>query len=133
MLRGMETTVLTLVIVVGLSGLYWGWVDWRTEVHGPDVPLWRRTTATVGLLTVTMQGFLFLALLTILSRHAVWFRPYLPQTQRLLHHLGFAPLALVFLVLVAAPCLVFGKSQSRRLLLASSVSFCVGWLYVVLR
>jgi len=58
--------------VAALSGLYWGWVDWRTEVHGPDVPLWRRTTATVGLFTVTMQGFLFLALLTIIGRHAVW-------------------------------------------------------------
>ena len=129
MLRGMEATVLTLVIVAALSGLYWGWVDWRTEVHGPDVQLWRRTTATVGLLTVTMQGFLFLALLTIMGRHAVWLRPYLPQ--RLFCHLGFAPLALVLLVLVAAPCVVFGKSQSRRLLLASSVSFCVGWLYFV--
>jgi hypothetical protein len=127
----METTVLTLVIVAALSGLYWGWVDWRTEVHGPDVTLWRRTTATVGLFTVTMQGFLSLALLTIMGRHAVWLRPYLPQTQRLFCHLGFAPLALVLLVLVAAPCVVFGKSQSRRLLLASSVSFCVGWLYFV--
>lgn len=127
----METTVLTLVIVAGLSGLYRSWVDWRSEVHGLDVPLWRRTTATVGLLTVTMQAFLFLALLTIMGRHAVWFRPYLPQTQRLFRHLGFAPYALVLLVLVAVPCVVFGESQSRRLLLASSVSFCVGWLYFV--
>ena len=132
-LRGMEATVLTLVIVASLSGLYSGWVDWRTEVHSLDAPVWRRTTATVGLLTVTMQAFLFLALLTIMGGHAVWFRPYLPQTQRLFRHLGFAPLALVLLVLVVAPCVVFGKSQSRRLLLASSVSFCVGWLYFVRR
>ena len=131
MLRGMVTTVLTLVIVAALSGLYWGWVDWRTEVHSLDVPLWRRTTATVGLLTVTVQGFLFLALLNIMSCHGVWLRPYLPQTQRLFRHLGYAPLALVLLVLVAAPCVVFGKSQSRRLLLASSLAFCVGWLYFV--
>ena len=127
----MDTTVLTLVIVAGLAGLYSGWVDWRTEVHGLDNPLWRRTTATLGLLTVTMQGFLFLALLTIMSGHAVWLRPYLPQTQRVFRHLGYAPLALVLLVLVAAPCVVLGKSRSRRLLLASSVSFCVGWLYFV--
>jgi hypothetical protein len=127
----METSVLTLVIVAGLSGLYSGWVDWRTEVHDLDLPWWRRTTATVGLLTVTMQAFLFLALLIIMGGHAVWFRPYLPQTQRPFRHLWFAPLALVLLVLVALPCVVFGKSQSRRLLLASSVSFCVGWLYFV--
>ena len=127
----METTVLTFVIVAALSGLYRGWVDWRTEVHGPEVPLWRRTSATVGLLTVTMQGFQFLALLTIMGRHGFWLRPYLPQTQRLFRHLGFAPLALVLLVLAAAPCVGLGKSQSRRLLLASSVSFSVGWLYFV--
>ena len=70
MLRDMETSVLTLVIVAGLSGLYSGWVDWRTEVHDLDVPWWRRTSATVGLLTVTMQAFLFLALLTIMGGHA---------------------------------------------------------------
>ena len=127
----METTVLTVVIVAALSGLCWGWVDWRTEVHSLDVPLWRRTTATVGLLTVTMQGFLFLALLNIMSGHAVRLRPDLPQTQTFFRHLGFAPYAVVLLVLVAAPCVAFGKSQSRRLLLASSVSFCIGWLYFV--
>ena len=127
----MQTTVLTLVIVAALSGLCWGWVDWRTEVHSLDVPLRRRTTATVGLLTVTMQGFLFLALLTIMSGHAVWLRPDLPQTQRFFRHLRFAPLGLVLLPLVAAPCVAFGKSRSRRLLLASSFAFCVGWLYFV--
>jgi len=56
-LRGMETTVLPLVIVAALSGLYCGWVDWRTEVHGPDVPLWRRTTATVGFVDGHNAGF----------------------------------------------------------------------------
>ena len=117
----MEATLFAVIIASAVSGLCLGWVDWRVEVHSPRIPFWRRTTATVGLMIVTMQVLLFLA--TFTGRHALvllpdgFFDEFRLASFLLVH---FAPRALLLLALVAIPCVFFGKSQSRRLLLASS-------------
>jgi len=124
----MGTTVLLVVLVAAVSGLGCGWIDWHTEVHDSQIPLWRRTIASVGLLAVTIQAFLFLASWLILGHQAVsvWRLPH-----GLLRHMQYAPIALVLLVLLAVPCVLMGKSHSRRWLLVSSVALAISWLYVV--
>ena len=88
--------------------------------HGHDSPLppWRLAIARIGLLAVTFQALLFVALWTPLVHYRVLLRQCVPFE--------------FLLLLVAAPCVFFGKVQYRWWLLTGSVFLPVISFFVVL-
>ena len=57
------------VIVAALVGIAYGWSESYDEVRNAELQSWRRTTALVGILAVTLQAVLFIAIWTPLGRH----------------------------------------------------------------
>jgi hypothetical protein len=120
-----------IVSAAALLNLGWGWADWRTEVSSAQIPKWRRIIATVGLSAVTMQAIEVLALWTCRNFHAVGYYTYLLIWWHwLLMVVHVSPIPIRADLLVAIPCVLIGKSNSRRALIISSVSLALCWGFV---
>lgn len=111
--------VLFLVAAVAaILGLFLGWSEWRGTGQDSGFPAWRRTTARIALVIVTIQGVLFSCLWTPLTHH------YWLLTNCVAMELLFAALAV--------PCIFIGKRRYQWWLLGSSLSFSVLSFFVTL-
>jgi len=57
------------VVVAALVGIIYAWSKSYDEVRNAELRPWRRTTALVGILTITLQVVLFINIWTPLGRH----------------------------------------------------------------
>lgn len=61
--------VFLAMIVAAFVGMVYAWSESYNEVRNRELRLWRRTTAIVGVLAVSLQAVLFIAIWTPLGRH----------------------------------------------------------------
>ena len=110
--------ILIAMLGAAFVGLFYAWSEWTKELRAAQSPSWRRATLNVGLLAVTCQAILFVALWTPLNR----FHVLLPWCLRLEF----------LLILLAMPCIFTWKSPARWWLLTASISFGIGSFFSVL-
>jgi hypothetical protein len=56
--------IISGILLVGPSvGVFYGWSEWRSGIYKGDLPVWRRVTASIGILSITAQTMLFIVLL----------------------------------------------------------------------
>jgi len=106
------------VIVVALVGIAYGWSRSYDEVRNTELQSWRRTTALVGILAVTLQAALFIAVWTPLGRHDALVK-WLTRGEALLF-------------LIALPCVLTRRDRSRWWLLFSSTALAVFYFLAIL-
>jgi cytochrome bd-type quinol oxidase subunit 2 len=99
------------VVVAALVGVAYGWSKSHDEARNAELRNWRRATTFVGMLAVTLQAVLFIALWTSLGRHAAAVT-WLARGEGLLF-------------LIALPCVLTRRDRSRWWLLFSSVVLAV--------
>ena|ERR1700674_4309134 len=104
--------ILVIILVVPLVGVFYGWSEWHREIYKGELTVWRRITASVGILAITAQTILFITVLITIFRYRVLV-PY----RFFLSGSVFAELALL---LLAAPCTFAWRGRVRWWLLASS-------------
>jgi hypothetical protein len=113
-----EAVVFGLMTLAASWGLAYAWWRRRVELGKDTLPFWRRTVASIGLLSVTAQALLFILSWTRIGRDYAlfgqWARWILPT------------------FLVAAPCVLAGKGPSRWWLLASSVLLFIICFFITL-
>jgi hypothetical protein len=116
MLRNfLPSAILLAMMVASFLGLFLGWASRGRVVL---LPSWRRVLAHIGLLAVTVQALLFIALWTPLVRYRI----FLFQSVNV-------ELALL---LVAVPCIFWGRLQRRWWLIASAAFLAVvSWFSVL--
>ena len=90
-----------------------GWSEWRGKVFQSDLPVWRRITACVGILSITVQTILLFALIFTIFR----FKVVAPNR----FFLSGCVLTELVLLAVAAPCTFAWRGRFRWWLLASSL------------
>ena len=106
------------VIVAALVGIVYAWSKSYDEVRNAELRTWRRTTALVGMLAVTLQGVLFIAIWTPLGHHNTLVA-WLTRGE-----------ALFFLI--ALPCALTRRDRSRWWLLFSSTVLVVFYFLTIL-
>ena len=108
----MATAILLVLIVAAFVGILYAWVVGRGEIRKLELPAWRQRGATVGLIVITAQAAIFIALWTPLFQKdalvAQWVRGEL------------------LLSFIAIPCVLAAKGPSRWWLLLSSVVLMIG-------
>jgi hypothetical protein len=110
--------VLIAMIIASFLGLFLGCASIRGFLGTSSVPSWRKVLACIGLFAVTTQATLFIALWTPLVRY----RLLLWQSVNLE----------MVLLIVAVPCIVFGRLQRRWWLIASAAFLpIVSWFTVL--
>jgi|SRR5580658_7674036 hypothetical protein len=117
-MREVPGMAMLAVLVVALVGIVYGWSKSYDEVRNADLRPWRRTLAMVGILAVTLQAALFIAIWTPLGRHNTLVA-WLTRGE-----------ALFFLV--ALPCALTRKDRSRWWLLFSSTVLAVFYFLTIL-
>ena len=106
------------VIVAALVGIVYAWSKSYDDVRNAELRPWRRTSAMVGILAVTLQAVLFIAIWTPLGRHNMWVS-WLTRGEALLF-------------LIALPCALTRKDRSRWWLLFSSTVLAVFYFLTIL-
>lgn len=106
------------VVVLALVGIAYSWSKSYDEARKPGLRTWRRTTAYVGTLAVTLQAALFIAIWTPLGHHNTLVA-WLTRGE-----------ALFFLI--ALPCALTRKDRSRWWLLFSSTILVVFYFLTIL-
>src|SRR5579871_4361200 len=114
-MREVPGMVMLAVIVAAFVSGFHGWGKFYDEVRNAELQGWRRTTALLGMVAVTFQAFLFIAVWTPLGRH----NALLPWLTR----------AGALLFLIALPCIATRMGGSRWWLLLSST--VLGFFYSV--
>jgi len=112
------SAVLLLMLIVSFVGLFLGWTSKpMTGTHFPP-HAWRRSVARVGVTSVSAQAFLFVLLWTPLVRYQLFLRESV--------HVQ------VLLLLIAVPCVLWGRMQARWWLIASAAFLPVASWFSVL-
>lgn len=106
------------VIVAALVGIFYAWSKSYDEVRNVELQSWRRATALVGILAVTLQAVLFIAIWTPLGHHNTLVA-WLTRSE-----------ALFFLI--ALPCALTRRDRSRWWLLFSSTVLAVSYFLTIL-
>jgi hypothetical protein len=96
-----------LTILTAFWGLVNAWSHLRVGLPKEPLPLWRRILATIGLAAVSAQAILFLLPWTRIGRDPMLFGKWAKWIDPTF--------------LVAVPCVLAGKGQSRWWLLSSSI------------
>ena len=110
--------VLLTMVVASFLGLFLGWASRGEIVGAVSLTSWRKLVAHIGLFAVTAQALLFIALWTPLVRYRV----LLSQSVNL-------ELALL---LIAVPCIFWGRVRRRWWLIASAAFLpVVSWFSVL--
>jgi hypothetical protein len=106
------------MVVASFLGLFLGWAS-RGEIVGAVSPTsWRKLVAHIGLFAVTAQALLFIALWTPLVRYRLL----------LLHSVNLE----LALLLIAVPCIFWGRLRRRWWLIASAAFLpLVSWFSVL--
>jgi cytochrome bd-type quinol oxidase subunit 2 len=117
-MREITGMAMLAVIVAALVGIFYAWGKSYDEVRNVELQSWRRATALVGILAVTLQAVLFIAIWTPLGRH-----------NALVTWLTWSE-ALFFLI--AIPCALTRRDRSRWWLLFSSTVLVVFYFLTIL-
>jgi cytochrome bd-type quinol oxidase subunit 2 len=117
-MREVSGMAMLAVIVAALVGIAYGWSKSYDEVRNAELRTWRRTTALVGILAVTLQAVLFIAIWTPLGRHDALVT-WLTRGEALLF-------------LIALPCVLTRRDRSRWWLLFSSTALAVFYFLTIL-
>ena len=117
-MRELSGMAMLAVIVAALVGIAYGWSKSYDEVRNAELQSWRRTTALVGILAVTLQAILFIAIWTPLGRHDALVT-WLTRGEALLF-------------LIALPCVLLRKDRSRWWLVFSSTALAVFYFLTIL-
>ena len=117
-MREITGMAMLAVIVAALVGIAYVWSKSYDEVRNVELRPWRRTTALVGILAVTLQAVLFITIWTPLGRHNALVA-WLTRGE-----------ALFFLI--ALPCALTRNDRSRWWLLFSSTVLAVFYFLTIL-
>jgi cytochrome bd-type quinol oxidase subunit 2 len=117
-MREITGMAMLAVIVAALVGIAYGWSKSYDEVRNAELQSWRRTAALVGILAVSLQAVLFIAIWTPLGRHNALVT-WLTRGEALLF-------------LVALPCVLTRRDRSRWWLLFSSTVLVVFYFLTIL-
>ena len=113
------------IFLVGPSVVvFFGWREWRTKIYKGELPVWRRITASIGILSVTAQTILFISLLIAIFH----FKVLVPYRFLLFR----CVLIELVLLLVAISCMFAWRGRFRWWLLASSFYLPVISFFTVL-
>lgn len=116
----MQGVVFFAMIVTAFVGLVYGWKRWLGEAHKAELPMWRRISASLGLLAVTAQALLFLAL---------WIWPGIGRNHVLFRQWARAEL---LLFAIALPLVLTAKGRTRRWLVVACVLLFVICFFITL-
>ena len=108
---------------VALLGVAFGWYRLRGAVRDTSLPTWRKATLGLGLLAVTSQVFLLIPIYVDTSHYTAILDRLDPRWW--LH-------GVVFLFLLAVPCILTGKDWSKWWLSVSSLCLLVFCFLVLL-
>jgi hypothetical protein len=108
--------IISGILLVGPSVIVFnGWSEWHSKIYKGEFSVWQRVTASVGILSVTAQTILFIALLiTIFGTF---------RNEVLVAHRFFltdSVLVELVLLILAAPCTFAWRGRVKWWLLASS-------------
>lgn len=117
-MREITGMAILAMIVAALVGIVYIWSKSYDEVRNAQLRPWRRTSAMVGILAVTLQAVLFIAIWTPLARHNMLVT-WLTRGEALLF-------------LIALPCVLTRKDRSRWWLLFSSTVLVVFYFLTIL-
>jgi hypothetical protein len=106
--------IISGLILIGPSVvLFCGWREWRSNILKSDLPAWGQITASIGILSISGQTILFIALLITIFH----FKNLVPHR----FFLSACVFAELVLLLIAGPCMFGWRGRFRWWLLASSI------------
>jgi hypothetical protein len=117
-MREVSGMAMLAVIVAALAGIAYGWSKSYDEARNAELRSRRRATALVGILAVTLQAVLFIAIWTPLGHHTT-LAAWLTRGEALLF-------------LIALPCALTRGDRSRWWLLFSSTVLIVFYFLTIL-
>ena len=119
MLRNfLPLAVLIAMTVASFLGLFLGWTSKRETVRAASLPPWRKVVANIGLFAVTAEALLFISLWTPLTKYCLFMYQSVNME--------------VVLLLIAVPCIFWGRLQRRWWLIASAAFLpVVSWFLVL--
>ena len=111
--------MLGALLVCPFLGLFYSWSQWQSMFQGVHASNWHRAVGSSGLVAVTIQAILFIALWTPFSHPDEFVRRTMP-------------LELLLAFVAVLSIFISWKGKGRWWLLASSVFLCLDSFFVVL-